>query len=144
MLKRVHWQDAQHTTGDESKLIQSSRMSVSPLIPQDDAQQRTSGRSTDSVGGASGRRGLHLATFHAGEMADGSKRLDPVANDLERREHGHGEQRSGHAPHPVPEKKRDDYDDRIECKFPSIFAWLTPKRFRSPAAASTWRCPRSA
>src|SRR6187399_1897965 len=48
-------------------------------------------------------RRLHVARFCSEEVANRLEPVDPVANDLEGRNHWHRQQGAGDAPHPVPE-----------------------------------------
>ena len=57
-------------------------------------------------------------TFSADEMSKSHERPDAIADDLEDGEQRHGEQRTGDAPHPIPEDQRDDDQDRIEFEAP--------------------------
>src|SRR5438067_13530896 len=51
-------------------------------------------------------------------MPDRGERANAVADDLEDREHGHGERRARNAPHPIPEDERADHQYRIEREAP--------------------------
>ena len=48
------------------------------------------------------------------KVCERSQRLNPVADNLSNRQHGHGEDRARNTPHPEPEDERDDDEDGIE------------------------------
>jgi hypothetical protein len=54
-------------------------------------------------------------------MTKGAERLQSIANDLDDRQHWHGQNRPGHTPHPVPEDQGQDHRHRIygERQLPS-------------------------
>ena len=52
------------------------------------------------------------------EVTNRLQHFDSIADYLEGRDHGHREQGSGDAPHPIPEDQRYDHDHGVECELP--------------------------